>query len=884
MIKNIAYSGLTTVPSDYEAPDGHLAAAVNIIPEDGALRRIYPPSVHFTPPAGHTPVFIHKLSGGEVFYILHNNEDNTLSAIKQNDLETSSILSLPADSTLTQITAIGNTLVILTSAGIYFAKWDIASQSYTSFPAEIPDFPLQFSLTGGEETITTFDIPLAKSLPDWKSDLSDESKTTITNAVLGQINKAIAEAAQQGRFVLPFFVRYALRLFDGTLVNHSAPVLIRPVIGDAFTAAMPNLNGKSATIHYVSAKLVWKMPGQPYKLFDILKKWKDIITSIDIFVSAPIYDFNADDFIIGVSEIEAPANSGRYRTCYTHNNVASGNAREPLRADYGHTIILPRLDTDNSFWSRVAATANFYLVKSIPVEDNPGNHFESWSNDTIGEDILPALVTREPMTDDYGSSDSYIARNAFVYNARLNIADVTKLIRPRADVSIATQSIGGEGVLYKAKAYIFARRDSGSFICASDIFDYYGEIPFFYHQCSGAYRLLIVRTSNSAGSNWQQYIDLQLKPHEFLNGAYFCRTGSVTNKFDEWLNVTDSLVIPDDSELSPYIPEQAANKLYSSAVNNPFFIPASSAVTIGNSQILGLSSAAKALSQGQFGQFPLYAFTAEGVWALQVSETGTFSARQPITRDVCSNPHAITQLDSSVIFPTQRGIMLLSGSQTQCISEPINSQHPFNVLSLPAMEDIHTKAGHNADACIPLKALSPNLESCRMIYDYPNQRIIIYTPSDEPVYNYAYVYSLKSQAWATMRAAIRYTLNSYPGALAVAHDGTVIDFCTPDTQDTTIPILVTRPLTLDAPDVLKTVDTIIQRGNFRRGHIQSILYASRDLFNWHLVWSSSDHNLRGFRGSPYKYFRIALICDLDPGESISGATIQFTPRQTNKPR
>ena len=883
MIKDISYSGLSTVPSDYEAPDGHLAAAVNIIPEDGALRRIYPPSVHFTPPAGHTPVFIHKLSGGEVFYILFNNDDDTLSAIKQNDTEPLPILTISADSTLTQITAIGNTLVILTSAGIYFAKWDNISQSYQSLPAEFPEFPLQFSLTDGKEEIPSFDIPLATGLPDWRSDLSDESKTTITNAVLGQINKAIAEAAQQGRFVLPFFVRYALRLYDGTLVNHSAPVLIRPVIGDSFSAAMSNLNGKISHIHYVSAKLAWQMPGQPYKSFKRLAQWKDLISSIDIFVSAPIYDFNADDFIIGVSEIEAPANSGRYRTCYTHNNVASGNAREPLQADYGHPIILPRLDTDNSFWSRAAANANFYLVKSIPVEYNPTNPFESWKSDTIGEDILPALVTREPMTDDYGTSDSYIARNAFVYNARLNIADVTKLIRPRADVSLAAQYIGG-GTLYKAKAYIFARRDSGSFVCASNIFDFEGEIPFFYHQCSGAYRLLIVRTSNSAGGEWQQYLDLQLKPHEFLNGAYFCRTGSVTNKFDAWLDVSDSLVIPDDSELSPYIPEQASNKLYSSAVNNPFFIPASSAVTIGNSQILGLSSAAKALSQGQFGQFPLYAFTKEGVWALQVSETGTFSARQPITRDVCCNPQAITQLDSSVVFPTQRGIMLLSGSQTQCISEPINSQYPFNVLTLPAMEDIHAEAGHDADACIPLQALSTFLESCRMIYDYPNQRILVYTPTDGPVYNYAYVYSLKSYAWATMRAAILSTLNSYPGALAVAHDGTIIDFCTPDTEDNAIPILVTRPLALDAPDVLKTVDTVIQRGNFRRGHVQSILYASRDLFNWHLVWSSQDHTLRGFRGSPYKYFRIALICHLDPGESISNATIQFTPRQTNKPR
>ncbi len=175
MIKDISYSGLSTVPSDYEAPDGHLAAAVNIIPEDGALRRIYPPSVHFTPPAGHTPVFIHKLSGGEVFYILFNNDDDTLSAIKQNDTEPLPILTISADSTLTQITAIGNTLVILTSAGIYFAKWDNISQSYQSLPAEFPEFPLQFSLTDGKEEIPSFDIPLATGLPDWRSVICLES-------------------------------------------------------------------------------------------------------------------------------------------------------------------------------------------------------------------------------------------------------------------------------------------------------------------------------------------------------------------------------------------------------------------------------------------------------------------------------------------------------------------------------------------------------------------------------------------------------------------------------------------------------------------------------------------------------------------------------------
>lgn len=97
-------------------------------------------------------------------------------------------------------------------------------------------------------------------------------------------------------------------------------------------------------------------------------------------------------------------------------------------------------------------------------------------------------------------------------------------------------------------------------------------------------------------------------------------------------------------------------------------------------------------------------------------------------------------------------------------------------------------------------------------------------------------------------------------------------------------LLVTRPLKLETPDVLKTIDTIIQRGHFRKGHVQSALYGSRDLYNWHLVWSSKDHYLRGFRGTPYKYFRIACVTNLSDDESIFGASLQFTPRLTNQPR
>lgn len=296
--------------------------------------------------------------------------------------------------------------------------------------------------------------------------------------------------------------------------------------------------------------------------------------------------------------------------------------------------------------------------------------------------------------------------------------------------------------------------------------------------------------------------------------------------------------------------------------------------TVGSGTVLALSSAARALSQGQFGQFPLYAFTTEGVWALEVSPTGTYSARQPITRDVLLDSRSLVQIDSAVLFATSRGIMQLAGSQATCISTPIDSNQPFDVQSLDGLAAIAPALAFG------IKPFRDFLDGCRMAYDYPGQRIILFNPA----VSYSYVLSLRSGLWGMAIMGLVSPLNSYPEALAVDSSSRLVNLSAPDDTSPVPALIVTRPLKLDMPGILKTVDTVIQRGQFNRGHVMSILYGSRDLYNWFPVWSSKDHCLRGFRGTPYKYFRIALVMSLSAGESLSGASLQFTPRFTNQPR
>ena len=61
-----------------------------------------------------------------------------------------------------------------------------------------------------------------------KWQIKDEYVQGISTKVHAEINKYIAEQQEDGYFIFPFFVRYAYRLYDGSVIMQSAPVLMLP--------------------------------------------------------------------------------------------------------------------------------------------------------------------------------------------------------------------------------------------------------------------------------------------------------------------------------------------------------------------------------------------------------------------------------------------------------------------------------------------------------------------------------------------------------------------------------------------------------------------------------------------------------------------------------
>lgn len=890
MQKEIKYNGYTATPSDYECPDGDLDAAVNMVPEDGALHPIMPPADLFTLPTGYTIAVIHKNSNYTHYIIRH--EDNFYWVDNPNagtiftpaDFSSSNLVyTVPADTDIYDVNTIGNTLIILSSVGMIYILWK--EGDYNLLGSHLPEISIDFrnetadhcdefdnnhfSYTlSGEVAMLKDQNGVDKTLNSvggresetWT--VKDEYIDTISNAVIGALNKGTQTLLENGFFPHPFIIRYALRLYDGSITMHSAPIWMadegfcrqgQPEHRRVYTVHSKweedSNNVRGIETYFTYCRLKLKIAAGN------LADWSDIVQSVDFFVSPPIYRYKQ---------------SGKVTSVITESGTRDKDFNYP-----GYS--------EDEYNELVTNSSRFYHVLSVPVNEV--------NSDWIKPDLKGKLInleTRELMTDDYDSHDTIIPKMSYTYNQRINIADISK----RYFHGFTPLQLGfrpadeGQATTYEMRIAVTLNVDGIELVYHAYSDGLYGDISYSSAITGGARKRTFIFFFPSI---YATHVDIQysqdnafiskdLKRHDMLNGTYV-------------------LIRPSDyqypsTEILPRVKDEAIplpNRIFTSEVGNPFFFPVLGHNTVGTGTIIGIRSAAKALSQGQFGQFPLYAFTTEGVWALELSDSGSYKAIQPITRDVCINPESITQLDSSVLFATDRGIMMISGSNSICISDTLNAQYDlFDVLSLPGMRDIIID--DTMENALQYISFHDFLQQCRMIYDYTHQRVIVYNPTQ----SYAYIYSLKSKQWGMMPSAITGSLNSYPDALAevAVNDGTavaannIVNFSqdAPDGITAIDGIIVTRPLKFDISDILKTIDTMIQRGRFTTGHVKTILYGSRDLFNWFTVYSSITHYLRGFRGTPYKYFRVVLICSLTKDESVYGCTVNLTPRLTNQIR
>ena len=895
MRKDITYIGHTAQPSDYQAQDGTLELCLDTVPEDGALQPIQKPGDLFQVNDGETVMFLHQTSA-YTHYVIVNIQNGSVRA---KDKATGNDINVGTVSGVNMFSSMGNTLIALATSGMRFFLFKPDNGTYEDLGDHLPELPMEFGVQYEWEQSDKFTIDYAGHSLMYDNSgygyafcnpYNDNDYTAgmpnsdyITQAVLAKANKFIADKATgKGKFIYPFFVRYAYRLFDGSCVMQSAPILMNcvsgcspvPLVTDSAYDGNGDAHGFYKSWQLMLVAPVFELTARAVRDNDILqlKKWADIVKSVDIFISKPIYTYD----INGKIKQNLPYDTVSFNvwgkekgsSIYTRDNAfnkikAFASETKPINGMFFVTPLPAK--SEDAVNADIKNTANFFFLKSVKLD-------ELTTTDTkvdIKDDYLQSLVNRERLNDDYDSHDTLIPEKAFAYNQRLNLSGMAKtLFKGFVPQTLRTEQTAGNTI---SDIWVYVKQD-GKDIVVHTQKEAYGDIIYFYYPNPNAYKAVMRK-------NVDTYVSYTLSKHSFLNGAFFFEGFNASGN--------EGAETPTESGSATV---QLPNKVYTSRVGNPFCFPLDGINTVGVGKVLGMSAAAKPLSQGQFGQFPLYAFSTDGVWAMEIGSDGLYKARQPISRDVCINPDAITQLDNSVLFVTDRGVMRISGATTQCLTDNINSDNPANIASLPKAtailslydKDIGNDGTTTTMGSVTVKPFTEFMKGCGIIYQYTRQRVIIYNPS----LAYAYVLALKSGCWGMMRSSVMGTVNSYPDAMAmVKHDGKLFlaDFDN-ERGNRSVALVVTRPIKLGDNDTFKTVDSIIQRGTIAKDDIRQVLYASNDLHTWMAIWSSRDAYLRGFSGSPYKYYKLALIAGIEKGKCLQGCSVNFNTRLSDQQR
>lgn len=766
-----------------------------------------------------------------------------------------------------------------------------------------------------------------------------------TDSIKEKINSIVSQYRQVGVFNYPHFAIFSVELFDGSSII-SPPVLLgtkkkNPYRikfdfchsldgyyneanwnvgeGEAANGSAQGEGEETIDIELLNAYKPFVKINEPSSFFSM---WSEIARKINIYFSEALL---ADEVTSAILEYisDQTTNTG---------NVNSWTARREVKG-------IIDINLSSSYDNEILNNSQFYLVASFNIDEKDddfkrlfdGVVLDLSSTKTSGDNAISVMTGEELMSQsilDFSKADmkhyGTVFRNAIAFNDKLITSGISEEVRLSYPGLTATEYVDSDGAPQsqdKINGITFHCLDSSGrwfAISASINGDFSEEVwsqsvvidgetkyprPYAFIICPDVrakYADISVHKEID-GTELDTVIRVEMKEHPFLDCSYWY--GDISREIVDFETDADTMnrypiqknhqVSINGTTIDLYSYQRGGrsytdvipNKIYESEEANPFVFPLDGRHTF-TGKVLGVAVATTALSTGQFGQFPLYVFTDDGIWALETGNDGSFVTSKPVSRDVCINPDSITTIDNAVVFVTEKGVMMISGSQVANLSENMNGKHfhleeesgEYNLISdsdwsglLPSIsDDTHFMAF---------------MREAFIVYDYTGNRLVFFKPDEV----YQYVYYLKTATWHKMSflsGRYAYPLSDYPDMFvnvktdeSESEQTRILEISSKKDvmSENNIPgILITRPMEFDLADVRKVIKDIRIRGGYERGHVKYILLGSFDGINWTV--------LRSLRGGSYKLFRMIVLTNLSVNERISWIDVDFDSRYNNKMR
>lgn len=734
-MKDMDFKGIVRNVSAQNNTDGNCEEVINMRFEDGVWRTIGEKK-QIVPNDSFLDVFVHTFDGADIY--LAKIRENGGYSYRRFDIGTGEIVAgkrgIP---TTAGGYLVGNqNFLIATGSTKAMYLFDYNTDEYeqiNNLPLPLFTFVKESRTNPGsgvyQKTLTNirpadfhagtwFEETNEPDLDDRRGDTKEEwANMTFDRGELQDLNeflvgvyRSVADRNRNYGYVQGnVFVCAAFELFDGSVINYTPPVVVslgeeakrnlflcsEQDYEDEGDVAEGNMNVAKMLLSFCAREmLVENLKIRPSVAFE---SHKNVIKRMNIYMSDVVdkYDTEKADsqYMYFVWE------GKKYNLLHTNENKDA----------------LPARKIDGELVDGI----QFYRI----LQFNPG--------ESDYKEVSFENVTTNPTmpVDSCGWFEK--TGNMFLYNQRVHLFNYTNVfLFPNLDLNPVWQK--SVGAYLEIFAYIktgvedIITRHTASMIVINQILFLPTVLSF---PDSRAYKLVFRWNDGRQYLQWVVY----LKASNTNNFAFAHQTmvqgeasslpfAPVTPKYT-YLNKDNMIVY------------EANNPMYHSAANSYRV----------NGYILNVAVATEQISGSQVGQYPLYVFTSEGIYAVQTGDGNIlYSNVVPVSAEVAVEASKILQTKYGIVFVTVSGLKLISGREVASLSDPVDGVPDGNIrrngdfcslTSHPQLYDIAP--------CLSRIPFVEYIRRSEMGYDLLKDELIVSNTD----YDYSYVLNLRTKAW-----------------------------------------------------------------------------------------------------------------------------------------
>ena len=628
---------------------GEAEFVLNLRERDNALVAVGNPEKLFDLPAGASLLIADERVEGTNFLISSGKSVVKYAFLRRNgDMQICNVPICSLPSPARSAVAVGDYVAITTDSGLCWLYYD--SGNYDNLDWDGAMSRLAFSAVEIENVEQVIpDYSFKTSYSQWEAPLSDTDANAV-KSLLGQAFKNLTLVERsRGRFTQPVAVRYAVRLKDGCYVWVSAPVVVGVGVQGVEHTRLHVATSGSQFIGTEQGSFAMKSYAPAITVIAAHdRRWDSLIGSIEVFVC----------------EADSPIVEGQSQ--YRCEIVT-----RPER-DYYLSASLPHLDSgriaerlvNTPEWKRIAVITDFEALRGGTIS-GLGWHK---SIDTSGGVLASCTWAVENLEcDDYSVKSSFFASIVASRNVdrvptcitsdsgRLYLGGGLKIMTPQwggeasvcgefsdAEMEIATMVYvrqGAEEKVVSRKCVLPVSTFSMGSLIAVDVPNAV-KIKIIASIGGGKY-VFDAPLKFSAFGDFSYYVDASLSQISFQDNDDTDNIGAVSE--------IERVVIRCPTEMSASV-----------HLNPLVFLDTKQ---VGDGDIVAIVAPDTPVTTNIFGRFPLYAFSASGIYAVNTDKSSVES--RCVSSLGVNDGNYICKSREGVYFYSGKNIYRLSGAKTK---------------------------------------------------------------------------------------------------------------------------------------------------------------------------------------------------------------------------